>query len=285
MPSVVIPAHQEENSIVKAIKSLLGDEIDDLEIVVVANACSDRTARRAAAVSESVRVIETEISGKCHAMNLGDEAVTSFPRMYMDGDVSLLPGGFRRLLDSFEQGFHLICPRGRFDRSGLSTAARLVLDGQASNRFYNGNHAPNGSGIFMLSGTGRSRWGKFPEAIINDDGFVGLHFDLKESQVIREAVSVVYPPKTFRDLIGPRSRSIRGNWQLARLYPEMYQKRYEGIGRDNAWSILQSPNRWVPGVFYGTARILARARAMTELGGDDWHQDRSGKSRDLEEKI
>ncbi len=279
MPSVVIPAHQEEASIAAAIDSVLQDDLDDLEIVVVANACSDRTASRAAAASDSVTVIETDIAGKCHAMNLGDSAVTSFPRAYMDGDVDLIPGTLGSLMESIGRGLHLTCPKARLEPSGLSTAAKLVLKGQSTNQFYNGEHAPNGSGIFVVSEAGRSRWGAFPEHVINDDGFVGLHFTLEESRVTPDAISNVYPPITFWDMIGPRSRSIRGNWQLEKLYPDLYHRRYRGIGRGNAGSILRNPGRWFPGMFYGASRLLARARALAQLRGNDWNQDRSCHSR------
>ena len=197
----------------------------------------------------------------------------------MDGDIRTHPGTLRMLFESVERGLHLTSPTGRFDPSELSMAARLVLKGQASNQFYKGDHAPNGSGIFVLSEEGRSRWGLFPETIINDDGFVGLHFDFEESRVIHEAISEVYPPRTFRSMIGPRSRSIRGNWQLARLYPDLYEKRYKGIGRKNAGSILRKPDRWIPGMFYGASRIIARAKALIQLKGDHWNQDRSSHSR------
>ena len=44
MPSVIIPAHNEEAMIERVIRSVLADGIEDLECVVVPNACTDRTA-------------------------------------------------------------------------------------------------------------------------------------------------------------------------------------------------------------------------------------------------
>ena len=125
----------------------------------------------------------------------------------------------------------------------------------------------------------------FPEAIINDDGFVGLHFDFEESRVIHQAIANVYPPKTFRSMIGPRSRSIRGNWQLAHRYPDLYKRRYEGIGRNNLGSILRKPDRWIPGMYYGAVRTIARAKALTQLKSNDWNQDLSSYSRSNRKKA
>ena len=44
MPSVIIPAHNEEAMIERVIQAVLADGVKDLECVVVPNACSDRTA-------------------------------------------------------------------------------------------------------------------------------------------------------------------------------------------------------------------------------------------------
>ena len=78
MPSVIIPAHNEEAIIERVISAVLAEEIENLECVVVPNACSDRTAERARRFEPAVRVIETDTPGKCNALNLGEGTSPDF---------------------------------------------------------------------------------------------------------------------------------------------------------------------------------------------------------------
>ena len=85
MTSVIIPAHNEDTVIGRLLQGLTRAETeaqraDSLDIVVVCNGCSDRTAEIARAFGEPVHVIETEVASKSHALRLGDEAARSFPR-------------------------------------------------------------------------------------------------------------------------------------------------------------------------------------------------------------
>ncbi|WP_205315402.1 glycosyltransferase, partial [Nonomuraea lactucae] len=84
--SVVIPAHNEEAVLGAGLAALLGGaEPGEFDVVVVANACSDRTAEVARAAG--VRVVETPTGGKAGALRLGDAACRAFPRLYLDADV------------------------------------------------------------------------------------------------------------------------------------------------------------------------------------------------------
>ena len=57
--SVVIPAHDEERGIARTLRSLEGGFAPgDLEIVVVCNGCTDRTAETVRATFPHVRVLE-----------------------------------------------------------------------------------------------------------------------------------------------------------------------------------------------------------------------------------
>ena len=84
--SIVVPAHDEEAGLAGLLDRLIDDSAD-FDIVVVANGCSDRTANVARGFGSRVRVIETPVASKRHALRLGDEAATGFPRLYIDADV------------------------------------------------------------------------------------------------------------------------------------------------------------------------------------------------------
>ena len=125
MPSIIIPAHNEASSIERTLRAVLADAVADLEIVVVVNASSDSTAELARSVDPSIRVLETETPGKCNALNLGEATLTSFPRVFLDADIQLLPGSLERLLGASDPDHPIVSPSPRFDLSDHRNAALL----------------------------------------------------------------------------------------------------------------------------------------------------------------
>ncbi len=76
--SIVVPAHNEEQVIAGNLRRLIADtDPGEFDVVVVANACSDRTAEAAERIG--VRVVETSVPGKVPAIRLGDGACRTFP--------------------------------------------------------------------------------------------------------------------------------------------------------------------------------------------------------------
>ena len=80
MISIVIPAHNEGSVIARTLRTLTTNASpDELDVLVICNGCRDETARIARSFGEPVRVLETDIGNKAHALNLGDQACHSFP--------------------------------------------------------------------------------------------------------------------------------------------------------------------------------------------------------------
>ncbi len=77
--SVVIAAHNEEDVLGRCLDALLpASQPRELEIVVVCNGCTDRTADVAREYGNDVRVIETPKASKTAALNLGDASCLGF---------------------------------------------------------------------------------------------------------------------------------------------------------------------------------------------------------------
>jgi glycosyltransferase involved in cell wall biosynthesis len=95
--SIVVPAHNEERVLGRTLSALLADTSpSEFDVVVVANGCTDGTAEVARGFG-GVRVVETDVPSKSHALRLGDETAAGFPRVYLDADV-VLPAAHVRAL-------------------------------------------------------------------------------------------------------------------------------------------------------------------------------------------
>ena len=95
--SVVIPAYQEGNVVGRCLRALTAPGAPPLEIVVAANGCTDDTVANARAVP-GVAVLDLPAPGKSGALNAGDAAVGTFPRIFLDADVTLGPGALQALV-------------------------------------------------------------------------------------------------------------------------------------------------------------------------------------------
>src|SRR5579863_9072886 len=105
MISIIIPAHNEASVIARTLQAITaGAEAGELEVIVVCNGCNDGTADTARRFGPLVRVIETNIASKTHALNLGDESAQGFPRIYADADVVIGIDAIRALAYRLAQG-------------------------------------------------------------------------------------------------------------------------------------------------------------------------------------
>ncbi len=279
MPSVIIPAHNEEAVIERTLRGVLAGGVADLEIVVVVNASTDRTAEIARGVGESIRVIETPTPGKSNALNLGEEEAASFPRMFLDGDIELLPNAVRHLFNAVDDEKTIVSPRPRFDLSALSFAMRLFYRAQRFNLYF-GTGSPNGSGCFVVAETGRQRWKTFPE-IIADDGFVQGHFEPSERFTVQDAEAIVQPPRTIDAMITVRSRVRRGKYELERRFPKL-MKNHVARGGSIFKQLIIRPWEWPSMIVYGYVRIAERLVAKRQIaaGETGWGRDETGRVAD-----
>ena len=278
--SVVIAAHNEEAVLGRCLDALLqAAQRGELEIVVVCNGCTDRTADVARAYGNGVRVVETPKPSKTAALNLGDSLVSGFPRFYVDADVTLPLASIRRITSRLGEGDALAAsPVMDVDLRGSSLAVcsyyrvwmRLpyVRDGMI------------GVGVYALSEDGRRRFEAFPD-VIADDGYVRMLFGPGERVRVDDAPVRVYAPERLSDLARIKTRSRLGRYELGRRFPDLVaDERTTKSYRNAVGTIAVRPWLWPAAIVYGVVQIQSRRRAnkqLASIGEYVWERDESSR--------
>jgi glycosyltransferase involved in cell wall biosynthesis len=278
MFSVVVPAHDEEAVIGRCLRAITqGAAAGELEVIVVCNGCSDRTAERARAFGPPVRVLETPRASKAEALDLGDAEARGFPRFYLDADVVLPLESARRVADVLRGGPVLAAaPRLRVDLAETPWAVRAYY--AVWTRLPYVAQGMIGSGVYAVSAAGRARFGRFP-AIISDDGFVRLQFAPGERASVEGAWFEISPPRSLRELIRIKVRSQKGAIQLARRFPELLRNEDRDYGASFG-DLLRHASLWPSMLVYAAVRFTARARAFWQVhagGLERWERDDSSR--------
>ncbi|NYI75688.1 glycosyltransferase [Nocardioides panzhihuensis] len=210
--SVVVPAHNEAKGLSANLTALL-DGIPDgaVEVVVVCNGCTDDTAAVARKVP-GVRVLEIAEASKARAVEVGNAAAATFPRLHLDADVRLTGTDLLRLVDALdEDGVLAVAPGRSIPTEHSSWPVRAYyrvwqsLPAVRSGLF--------GRGAFCLTAEGQARVAGAGAGLMNDDLVASELFTPAERRVVTDAVVVVRPPRTTKDLVRRRIRVATGNTQ------------------------------------------------------------------------
>nr|WP_275409955.1 glycosyltransferase [Actinoplanes deccanensis] len=209
--SVIMPAFNEEAGIGTTLRALTENTPEDVEIIVAANGCTDRTAE--VARSFGVRVVEIATPSKTAALNAADEVATGDVRVYLDADVPADAALLQRLADAVAQpGTEAAVPRPAVDTSASSWPVRAFYAVNRRLPVFRGRLF--GRGIIAVSASARSRFARFPD-ITADDMFLDAIVSASEKAEIDVRVRVV-APRTGRDLVRRVARARDGNAEFER---------------------------------------------------------------------
>jgi hypothetical protein len=276
--SVIIPAHDEAATIGRNLRALRrGTRDDDLEVVVVCNGCSDRTAEVARAADPRARVIEIEPASKVEAVRVGNAETSVFPRIHLDADIELGGGAALALLEPIiRDGVLATAPRRDVRRQGCSRWVRWYYDvWEALPQVESGLF---GRGVVVLSEQGQARVAALPR-MMSDDLGMSDSFKDGERRVVSGAVAVVFAPRTLHDLVLRRIRIETGNMQADQLGVRGSASRTRvrtllGLARRRPQLALRFP------VFLGV-HVVARIRAGRAVRAGDfttWQRDKSSRA-------
>lgn len=278
--SVVIPAHNEESVIARCLSALhRGVEQDTLEIIVVCNGCSDRTAD-VARTFEGVKVLEIPRPSKVAALNSGDECRSDLPVAYVDADVELTGHDLLVSLEALkESGASVVSPSLNVDLSNANVLVRAFYKIWMRLPYFS-ERRMIGSGVYLLSVTGRKRFGHFPQ-VISDDGYVRSLFTDEERLTVANSEFRIVPPSDLQSLIKIKTRSRLGNEEIKRRFPNLK------VGGENTPSafrtlIIQSPWLITALIIYifvqwRTAKNVKERLVSGDFGG--WARDESSRKK------
>ncbi len=282
MISIVMPAHNEDQVIHRTLSAFVpAARPGELEVIVVCNGCTDDTAAIARSFGPEVKVIETEVPSKSNALNLGDAVATSFPRVYMDADVVMSMEHLRRLTAPLADG--------RLFATAPAVDTAFKDDADWSVRAYYSfwmalpfvQEGMMAAGVYAVSEAGRRRFDRFPD-IIADDGFFRLQFTSSERAEISDAVSRVFAPARFMDLIRIKTRSRLGVYQLRALYPDLFARETRSKRYGEALlSIARRPWLYLNALPFALVSVISRRRAARQIATNQtlvWERDVSSRA-------
>ncbi|WP_247341599.1 MULTISPECIES: glycosyltransferase [unclassified Bradyrhizobium] len=283
MISIVVPAHNERSVVARTLSQWVGNPggsdpaSGEIEVVVVCNGCTDDTAAVARRFGPTVRVVESDIARKTHALNLGDQISAAFPRIYADADIVITLDAIRALARRLEQGDVLaVAPTADINLTGCSSLVRRYYG--IRSRLPSSREGIGGSGVYALSEVGRGRFGLFPD-IVADDTYVRLQFRPEERETLPCVSSTVFPPRTVLQLIAVRSRVYRGTLELARRFPELNVHKGEANHRALI-SLIKELHLWPGLLIYFFVNVLARCRATfwSRSRAHLWQRDETSRA-------
>jgi Glycosyl transferase family 2 len=273
---VVVPAHNEAPVIGRLLGQLVpAGSAAELDIVVIANGCTDDTAEVASSFGPAVRVLSIPAPSKREALVVGNVAASGFPRIYVDADVELRLEDVQVLTDALNRpGVLAATTELGHDFTGCSRPVRWYYD--VWERLPEVQRGLFGRGVVALNEVGYSRVSSLPPTMA-DDLVASLAFSADERVVALGARVVVHPPLTLAHLLRIRVRAVVGVAQVERT--EGAPASTAGTRPRDLLGLVRAEPRLAPRVvLFLTVAIIARLRAKRAVHRGDfstWLRDES----------
>ena len=279
MTTIVIPAYNESRVIRRLLEQLTnGADRGEMDIIVVANGCTDDTAEVAASFGPAVRVLTLPGASKHEALTAGDRAATGFPRIYVDADVELRVEDVRALTAALCQpGVLAAAPERELAMTGRPWQVRWYYD--VWTLLPGVQRGLWARGVIAVNEAGHRRLADLPP-LQADDLAASLMFEPHETALVPGARVIIHPPRTFADLLHRRARSATGVAQIERAQD------LDGSADRTRISDLTAIIRRRPGMlpqvgYFLSVAVFARLRAIPALARGDyqtWLRDESSRT-------
>lgn len=265
--TVIIPAHNEAAVIARTLAPLAACRA--LDVIVVANGCTDDTAGIAARF-DGVRVLELGPASKPTAMNAGDDVATSWPRLYLDADIEITVEAVLAVFARLgERGVLAARPSARYDTADASAAVRGYY--RARSRIPGPPTRLWGAGGYATNEAGHARFGRFAE-VTADDSWFDERFTAQEKRVVSTPPMRIRTPRDVPALLAVLARQRRGYVEL-------------GVAADTAQRgrallrTVRGPRSAFDTACYVLLTLAARRRSARTTGAGTARWERDGSSR------
>jgi len=249
-----------------------------MDIIVVANGCTDDTAEVAASFGPAVRVLTLPVASKQEALTAGDRAAAGFPRIYVDADLELRPDDVRALAAALSRpGVLAAAPRRELVTAGRPWQVRWYYD--VWTLLPGVQRGLWGRGVIAVNEAGHRRLVGLPP-LQADDLAASLMFAPHETALVPGARVIIHPPTTFAGLLCRRTRCVTGAAQIERaqgLDGSADQTRISDLT-----AIIRHRPAMLPRVgYFLSVAVFARLRASrARVRGDylTWLRDESSRT-------
>lgn len=277
--SVIIPAYNEGRVIGRCLDALVSARDESgaalpLDIVVAANGCTDDTVAISSRY-DGVRVLDLPTPSKAGALNAGDQAARTDPKIFLDADIVLAEEALAQLITALETPLPRVgAPTVHFDTSASSMPVQAFY--RAYQRIPYVTSGLVGLGVYGMSATGRARFDRFPQ-LQGDDLFVQRLFR-PEERVVVPAGFTVRVPRDLTNLVKVRTRVASGNAEAAQAGDALPDGDFSASTSSTLRALAQMSRadpRLIPAVgIYVGVTVAARIRAR-RVGSAAWQRDTS----------
>src|SRR3989344_5260505 len=245
--SAIVPAHNEERSIEATMQSLVNLDYpkDKIEIIVVPNACTDRTSELvenfiARHLLQKIIMIDLASSGKGKAMNTGLAVAQGEYFACLDADSFIAPNGLQALLPIFEQDQNIaaVCPLLKV-KNPQNILQKVQWYEYVVNMFYKFLNAKLDCihvtpGPFSVYKTKIIKdLGGYDETTITEDLEIAIRLQKHQYKIIQTFDTVVETivPNTWKKLFRQRIRWYKGSVDNSIKYKNLiFNKKYGDFG-------------------------------------------------------
>ncbi len=276
---VIIPAHNEADTITRCLIAVLDDpNRDALDVVVATNGCTDNTADLAAAIGHPVRILDSPIAGKGAALNMALAHTADVTRIYVDADVVVSPGAITAVVETINRtGAMAAAPRIVFDTDNCSRPARLYLQTWAKADYFTEGHV--GTGLYAISAEGHKQIPTFDD-LFAEDLLPIQRFTPEQRVTASQATFQPLFPRNLRDLIRVQMRQQVGVIEFYEwLDANGEEPNLDSLDRLWIRKLLRDPTQWAGVALYAPLRVVIQvgAKWKRRFGTRTWTRDETSR--------
>ncbi len=275
--TVIIPAYNERNVIAKALEPyrFLLKKHGDLEVVVVANGCSDGTERFVEREFPEVRLVSLTQGSKTAAINAGLEFASFEHVLVQDADIVIRPLSLEILISrTGAQSYLLGSPYPQVQLQEASWAVKAYYRFWELTPIFQAGMTC--SCCYILSPLAVRAVYPLPE-VIADDGYVKATLGPDNITIFNDVYCEVSAPENLWSLIKIKSRARLGNRQLRQqngMNPSSGKNSIKRLAL-----LMWEERAFISGAIYFAVVVACslRARWQNMVGQNRWERDESSR--------